>query len=302
MQPHPHFDALIIGGSHAGLAAALTLGRSVRQVLVLDSGQPCNRFSPHAHNFPTHDGRPSDEIRALARLELAQYTTVTLRDGLAVAARQHDAGFAVTTADGTTFQAKKLILATGIRDLMPELPGFAECWGKSILHCPYCHGYEVRGKATAVRGNGDGGFELARLISHWTADLRLLTDGPSTLTAEQAADLARHGIAIIEDPLQALHHRAGRLHAIQLQGGQEIPVEALYTHLPFAHTSEIPQQLGCAFSPEGHVQVDEWQHTSVPGVFACGDCTTMMRTVANAVMGGTKAAALLNRELIVESF
>jgi thioredoxin reductase len=302
MQADTLFDVLIIGGSHAGLAAALTLGRALRQVLVLDSGAPCNRVSPRAHNFPTHDGRPSDEIRALARLELAQYATVRLQDGFVAAASQEDFGFSVTTQDGAAYRAKKLILATGIRDVMPALPGFAECWGRTILHCPYCHGYEVRGKATAVRGNGDGGFELARLISNWTDDLRLLTDGPSTLTAEQAADLARHDIAVIQDPLQAIHHADGQLSAIVFQGGQSIRVDALYAHLPFTHSSNITLQLGCGFTPEGHVQVDDWQRTTVPGVYACGDCTTMLRTVAHAVMTGTKAAAILNRELIVEAF
>lgn len=302
MQADTPYDVLIIGGSHAGLAAALTLGRAMRQVLVLDSGAPCNRFSHQSHNFPTHDGRPSDEIRALARAELAQYPTVQFRDGFAVAASQQAHGFSVRTQDGTTFQAQKLILATGIRDIMPALPGFAECWGRTILHCPYCHGYEVRGKATAVRGNGEGGFELARLISHWTDDLRLLTDGPSTLTDEQVAKLAQHGITVVQDPIQALHHTDGQLNAIAFQGGQSVRADVLYTHLLFTHTSNITLQLGCGFTPEGHVQVDDWQRTTVPGVYACGDCTTMLRTVSNAVMTGTKAAAILNREMIAEAF
>ncbi|MCB2378954.1 NAD(P)/FAD-dependent oxidoreductase [Hymenobacter sp. BT635] len=302
MEKHLQTEVLIIGGSYAGLSAALALGRARRRVVVLDSGQPCNRQTPHAHNFLTQDGEAPDVIRAKGRAQVLAYPSVTLVADEAITARQQGAGFVVTTAAGGTVTAAKLVLATGIKDLLPTLPGFAECWGVSVLHCPYCHGYEVSDQPLGVLGNGGLGFEFARLIAHWTPMLTLLTDGPSTLSPEQADQLLHHGIRIEQEPLRALEQQQGQLRAVVLASGRRVPLTALFARVPFALHSQLPVSLGCALTDTGLVQVDEMQRTSVPGVFAAGDATTPMRAVSMAVAAGGKAGAMLNHELITELF
>ncbi len=145
-----NFDVIIIGGSYSGLSAALALGRSLRHVLIIDSGKPCNEQTPHSHNFLTHDGETPRSIASKAKEEVSKYETVHFHSGLAVRGEKTDSGFEITTEAGESFTAKKLIFATGVRDIMPEIDGISECWGISVIHCPYCHGYEVRGEKTGL--------------------------------------------------------------------------------------------------------------------------------------------------------
>ncbi|MET4107549.1 NAD(P)/FAD-dependent oxidoreductase [Hymenobacter sp. UYP22] len=298
MEPNSSVEVVIIGGSYAGLAAAMSLGRALRTVLVLDSGQPCNRQTPYSHNFLTQDGETPAAIRAKALAQVLQYPTVQVVQEQAMQAEKTPAGFLVTTASGQLIAAQKLIFATGIQDLMPALPGFAECWGISVLHCPYCHGYEVHGQPLGVLGNGDAGFMQARLIRNWTPQLTLFTNGPATLSPQQTLQLREAGIRTEETPLQALYHERGHLQQVVLQGGRQVPLAALFAHVPFRQHCELPVLLGCTLTESGHLQVDDWQKTSVPGVYAAGDATTPMRTVAVAVAAGTKAGAFVNHELL----
>jgi thioredoxin reductase len=227
---------------------------------------------------------------------------VECRQGLVVEATVTEGGYRLRVDDGALFSSKKLVFATGIRDVLPAIPGFAECWGISVLHCPYCHGYEVRDEVTGVLGNGDKAFDLVRLISNWTKQLTLFTDGPSTLSEAQTRSLHQHGISIEQDSVKELAHRKGQLHHIQLGDGSALGLHALYAMPPFEQHSEIPQQLGCALTPEGYIQVDVQQRTTVAGIYAAGDNTTRLRTVANAVATGTTAGMMLNKELVAEDF
>lgn len=165
-----HFEVIIIGGSYSGLSAAMSLGRSLRQVLVIDSGLPCNRQTPHSHNFITQDGEKPAVISAKAKLQVDIYKTVQFYNGLAVKALKTESGFEIETESGVVFTSRKVLFATGVKDLLPEIEGFAACWGISVLHCPYCHGYEVKNEKTAIIANGEMGFEYAKLISNWTKD------------------------------------------------------------------------------------------------------------------------------------
>jgi thioredoxin reductase len=296
------FDVLIIGGSYAGLAAAMSLGRARRHVLILDTNRPCNRQTPHSHNFLTQDGATPAALRAQAIEQVRHYPTIELRADEALSATTTDGGFLVQTAAGTTIKAHKLVLATGITDLLPALPGFAECWGISVLHCPYCHGYEVADQRLGVIGNGDVGFDFARLIHNWSRQLTLFTNGPATLTAAQQAALARHHIAVVETPIGGLTHEQGQLRAVELTDGPPHPLDAVFARVPFELPGPLARQLGCAITEMGYVQVDDFQRTSVPGVYAAGDNTTPMRAVAAAVAAGSKAGAVLNKELIDERF
>jgi thioredoxin reductase len=296
------FDIIIIGGSYSGLAAGMAVGRALKQTLVIDSGKPCNRQTPHSHNFITHDGRTPAEIAALARQQVEKYETVSFFSGLVVNGAKTKNGFSVQTEAGETFAAKKLIFATGIKDIMPRLPGFAECWGISVIHCPYCHGYEVRNEKTGILANGDPGFEYATMISNWTKDLTLFTNGNSTFTAEQAAKLAEHNIKVVEKEIQSLNHTSGQLQYLVFKDRTIHPLKALYARVPFEQHSAVPQALGCELTEDGYIQIDAFQKTSVPGIFACGDNTTRMRAVASAVGTGTTAGMMANKEIVMEEF
>lgn len=298
----PHFDAIIVGGSYAGLSAAMALGRSLRSVLVIDSGTPCNRQTPYSHNMITHDGEPPAVIAAKAKQQVLRYPTITFLDGKAIAATKQRHGFTIRTEANEHYTATKLLFATGMTDVLPPIPGFAECWGISILHCPYCHGYEVRGKKTGVMANGDMGFEVAKLISNWTTELTLFTNSPSTLTTDQTQKLQQHGIAVVETNIEAATHNEGKLTALIGADGSSYPLVALYARPASRQHCQLPQELGCVLTEAGFIQVDEFQKTTVPGVYAAGDNTTMFRSVSMAIATGNKAGALINKELIDEAF
>ncbi|MEZ4943184.1 MAG: NAD(P)/FAD-dependent oxidoreductase [Saprospiraceae bacterium] len=296
------YDVIIVGGSYAGLAAAMTLGRSLRKVLVIDSRAPCNKQTPHSHNFLTNDGQPPAAIARRAKQQVQQYATVSFLDALATTAFKTENGFAVGLESGQTFVAKKLVFATGIKDVLPNIPGLAACWGISVLHCPYCHGYEVRSQKTGILANGYDGYEFAALIANWTHDLTLYTNGKSTLSGQQTAALEKHNISIVEHEIEGLNHKKGHLDQILFKDGSTAAVQALYARVPFIQHTDIPQFLGCAPTEEGYIKVDAAQKTTIPGVFACGDNAGRMRTVANAVAMGTTTGIMVNKELIEETF
>jgi len=301
MEKTMHAEVVIVGGSFAGLSAGMALGRALRKTVIVDSGMPCNRQTPHSHNFITHDGRKPADIAADARAQVLKYDTVSLVNGIAEAAVRTEHGFRVTVGS-QHYEARKLILATGVRDVMPDIAGFAASWGISVIHCPYCHGYEVRGEKTGILANGIAAFEYARLISNWTKDLVVFTNGRSELTDEQHAQINRHAISVIETPVVGIEHDGGYLHHIALADNTRIPLKAVYARVPFEQTSGIAGQLGCELTEQGLLKVDMFQQTSVPGVFACGDSASMLRAVAQAVATGNMAGAAANRQMIEESF
>ena len=302
MNEDQQFDVIIVGGSYSGLAAGMALGRALRRVLIVDSGLPCNRQTPFSHNFITQDGVPPQLIASKARVQVERYASVEFKHGLVTNVTPVVDGFHVQVDRASGYTAKKLVFATGVRDVMPDITGFAECWGISVLHCPYCHGYEVRDEATGVLGNGERAFELVRLISNWTKDLTLFTNGPSTLTPEQQGKLRAHHIRIVETAITELEHSKGQLQGIHFAEGSATAINALYAMPAYEQHCSIPQQLGCALTDEGYIQVDKQQRTSIAGIYACGDSTTRLRTVANAVATGTTAGMMLNKDLITEEF
>ncbi len=282
------------------MSAALALGRSLRRALVIDSGNPCNRQTPHSHNFLTQDGETPANIASRAKQQLLAYRTVQWHQGKATEVEKQEDGFVLKTERGDTFRAEKLLFATGVTDQMPGLEGFSACWGISVLHCPYCHGYEVHNKQLGVLANGEVALEFCRLIRHWSEELTLFTNGPATLPIQHHAQLNQRGIAIVEKPIQYLDHRQGQLEGLVFKDGSQHPLSALFARVPFSQHCPLPQQLGCRLTEAGHIQVDEFQQTTVPGVYAAGDNTTGFRAVSIAVAAGTKAGALINHQLIQE--
>lgn len=297
-----YFDVIIVGGSYAGLSAALSLGRSLRNVLIIDSGLPCNRQTPHSHNFLTQDGSVPQEIAKLGKHQVAQYPSVSFHEGRAIKGEQLVDGFTITVDNGKQFTGKKLIFATGIADTMPAIKGFADCWGISVIHCPYCHGYEVRGAKTGLIANGDKAAHMASLIHNLTDKLTILTAGKANFTAEQEAKFIKHNIAVVEKEISEIIHEEGYVQSVVFVDGNTMDFKAVYAPLPFTQHCTIVEDLGCTFTEQGFIQVDGLQKTSVAGVYACGDNCSPMRSVSNAVSTGTFCGAMVNMELVTENF
>ncbi len=297
-----NFDTIIVGGSYAGLSAAMALGRSLRHVLLIDSGMPCNESTPHSHNFLTQDGKTPKEISMLAKHQVKKYGTVKFYNGIASSGRKRKNGFEITTDTGSKFNAKKLIFATGIKDMMPDIMGFAECWGISIIHCPYCHGYEYRNQNTAIIANGAKAFHLASLVKNLTDNITILTSETTDFNSEQLDKLNKHGIKMIETKISEFEHNNGHLRNIIFDDDTKISFDAAYAAVPFVQHSDIPVSLGCELTEHGYIKVDDFQKTTVPGIYACGDNSNMMRSIANAVYSGNITGAVVNGELTSEQF
>jgi thioredoxin reductase len=297
-----NFDVIIIGGSYAGLSAGMALGRALRNVLIIDSGKPCNIHTPHSHNFLTQDGKTPKEISTLAKAQVEQYETVKFYYGLATSGIKTIKGFEITTQTGDKFIGKKLIFGTGVKDIMPDIKGFSECWGISIIHCPYCHGYEYRNNKTGIFANGDVAFEFAKLISNWTKDLTVYTNGKSSLTEEQTIKLQKHDIKIVAAEIDHFEHRNGQIEKIIFKDGTIETITALYARPKFEQHCEIPKQLGCELTELNYIKIDPFQKTTEYGIYACGDNASMLRAVSYAVAMGNIAGGMANRELIEDEF
>lgn len=295
------FEVLIVGGSYSGLSAGLALARARRKVLIIDSNQPCNRQTPYSHNFLTQDGTKPAEIASIAKTQLEKYNTVQFKDDVAESATVTDYGFEVKTQTGKIFYTKKLIMATGLRDLLPAIPGLKESWGISVIHCPYCHGYEFNDQATGIIANGSTGVGLVKLISNWSKQITLFTDGPSTLTTDEMVLLQRKRIEIVETKIQALEHQSGMISRVLLSDGSSKDCRAVYMRPPVEQHSDIPLRLGAEFTAQGLLKVAESRLTTVPNLYACGD-NSSHRSVASAVSTGSLAGSMVNASLIDAEF
>lgn len=296
------FDAVVVGGGPAGLSAALFLGRSRRRVLVATDGAPRNAVARAAHNVFTRDGTPPADLLRIGREELAVYD-VTIREALVSAAEPTDEGFRVEFDSGESADTRKLLFATGVRDILPPVAGLQELWGRGAFHCPYCHGWEVADEPLALYADGEDGFEFARKLLGWSRDLVLFTDGPAGLTAPQRARLAELGVEVREEAIERLvADPAGALQAVLLKGGEAVPRRALFLSPSTEPRSDLPFRLGCARTPEGRVDADEGGKTNVPGVYVAGDAGDNPELIICAAASGTMAAAALNDDLLEQEF
>ena len=293
-------DVIIIGGSAAGISAAMTLGRSLRNVLIIDSKTPCNRNSKHSHNFITNDGKAPKEIIDNTNKELLHYETVSIIDGTVLNILHKDNEFHVATSAGKLFIGKKILLCTGLTDICPDIPGFSECWGNTILHCPYCNGYEHRNEPTAILANGEAAYHLGILINNWTKDIIILTNGISELRNEEVEKLASRNITINYDVISEFKHENGKIEAILFDNGKMKHPTVLYASIEFEQQNDLAEKLGCKMSSHGHIDVDDEQRTSIDGVYAAGDCTDQQRAIAVAAASGTKAGFTINLDLILK--
>jgi len=302
MTDNKNFDVIIIGGSYAGLSSAMALGRALRNVLIIDSGLPCNRQTPHSHNFITQDGTKPSEIAKKAKAQVLKYDTVKFLNDLAISGNKTENGFTIATQLGPVFTAKKLIFATGVKDIMPDIKGFAECWGISVIHCPYCHGYEVKHENTGILANGNFALHYAQLIRNWTKELTIFTNGKSTLTQEQTEKVRKHNIPIIEKEIAHIKHEKGNVQQIVFKDNSTFNLIAIYSRPDFEQHCKIPELLGCELTEQGLLKVDMFQKTTVTNVFACGDNASPLRSVANAVATGNLVGAMTNNIMTEEEF
>ncbi len=302
MTDNKTFDVIIIGGSYAGLSTAMALGRALRNVLIIDSGFPCNRQTPHSHNFITQDGTKPSVIAENAKAQTLQYDTVKFLNDLAVSGKKTKNGFVIATKTGEEFTTKKLVFATGVKDIMPDIKGFSECWGITVIHCPYCHGYEVKREKTGILANGDFAFHYAQLIRNWTKELTIFTNGKSTLTQEQTDKITKHNIPIIEKEIAELQHEKGYLKQIIFKDNSTFDLKAIYSRPAFEQHCKIPETLGCELNEQGFIKVDMFNKTTVTNIFACGDNASPMRSVANAVATGNVTGAVVNNTMTEEEF
>jgi thioredoxin reductase len=294
-------DVIIVGGGVAGLSAALVLGRARRRTLVVDDGAPRNAPSPAAHSVFTRDGASPAELLRIARAQLAPYTSVELRDGRAVSLRRAPEGFVVGLVDGADVRARRIVLALGVRDVLPAIDGLAALWGRGVLHCPYCHGWEVRDAPWALYASGSVAMEMAPLLLQWSRDLLLCTSGPAELAPSEREALIRHGVRIIETPIRRLEG-AVALDRIIFADGHVESRRALFLRPAQMIASDLAQQIGCEQTEAGLIRIGSDHQTSVPGVYAAGDATTPVQQIVVAAASGAQAAMMLNRHLVQADF
>lgn len=295
-------DVIIIGGSFAGLAGALQLGRARRKATVLDTGLPRNRFAGHSHGLLGHDHKAPLDILVEARQQLARYPTIKLVSARADSVSGGIDDFNVLTSDGESFGARRLILSYGITDQMPDVPGFAEGWGTSIVPCPYCDGFEVAGQHWGLVWSGPQSHNQARLFLDWTDKLTVFADGRD-IPPDTKADLARRNIPVVDGRMSGIAHHKGHIATVNLDTGRNVPVDILFAHPRTKPSANLHESLGLATvdTPGGIVlKVDERRQTSMPGIYAAGDLTTpFLPSVTQASSQGAMAGIFAQQSMLV---
>ena len=294
-------DVVIVGGGPAGLSAALILGRCRRRVLVCDAGNPRNRVSHGVNGFLTRDGTKPEEMRRLGREELTQYPDVEVRDITVCDADRIEGGFAVALEDGERVCARRLLLATGLVEDLPDIPGFRHLWGRGTYNCCYCDGWENRDRPIAVYAKDDKGVGLALEMLIWSADVVLCTDGPADLAREDRDKLDRHGIRVIETKIDHLQGD-DRLECIMFEDGTCLEREALFYIYGVREPSHLAEKLGCELTDKGVIETRSYERTNVPGLFAAGDASRRVQFAIVAAAEGAAAAFAINNELYKEDF
>jgi thioredoxin reductase len=298
---HKTVDVVIVGAGPAGLSAALILGRCRRAVLICDTGHPRNAASRALHGYLTRDGVPPSELLAIGRRELERYDTVELRDvGASDAVCAEDGRFKVTFDDGAVVFSRKLLIATGVCDNLPEIDGINELYGRSVFHCPYCDGWELRDQPIAIYGKGSRGAGLSLELTAWSRDLVLCTDGPSEIETDDRDRLERNGIVVREERVLALEGRDGMLERITFASGPPLARKALFFTTGQFQRSALAIGLGCEFNEKGTVRTGKYESTHLPGLFVAGDASRAVQWVIVAAAEGAEAAFAINTDLIKE--
>ncbi|RDV12561.1 NAD(P)/FAD-dependent oxidoreductase [Pontibacter diazotrophicus] len=290
------YDVIIIGGGPAGLNAAMLLGRSRRKVIVFDGGKPRNRWARRMNGFLTSDGAKPGEFIQKGREELVKYG-VELKD-LEVASATYSKGqFVVNDADGTVYHSRKLLLATGLKDILPEVEGLEAFYGKTVHHCPYCDGWESQDKAIAVYGKDRSGIGQALAMKNWSADVTLFTDGTDELQRNDLELLEANEVKVEKEKILRLEGEDGNLQHIVLQGGEKRAQQAMFFSEGTKQQSDLGEMLGCEFTSAGVIITRRLQQSNIPGLYVAGDAARDVQMVVVAAAEGAKAGVAINMEL-----
>jgi thioredoxin reductase len=290
------YDVVIVGGGPAGLSAALVLGRCRRRVLLCDAGAPRNERARELHGYLTRDGVPPLELLRTGRQELTPYG-IEVRDTRVTGVETNPNGFAVTMADGREAGARTVLIAGGVRDTFPDIPGLDDCYGISAHHCPYCDGWEEREKTIAVIGNGASGSALALSLRTWTDQVILCPHGRARLQPNHRTQLASHRIPVHEGRITRVEHDRGRVTAMVMTGGHRLECDAIFMSTRQSPRCDLPRVLGCALTKQGLVKTDHLGQTRVPGLYVAGDASRDVQFVIVAAAEGAKAAVAINKAL-----
>jgi thioredoxin reductase len=295
------YDVVIVGAGPAGLSAALLLGRCRRAVLICDSGKPRNAASHALHGYLTRDGIDPREFLAIGRRELERYDTVDRREIAVADATCEDTGrFRVVLSDGSIVRSRKLLVATGVCDNLPDIEGIQEMYGRSVFHCPYCDGWEIRDEPIAIYGQGARGVGLSLELTAWSRDLVLCTDGHTEISADDRDQLARNRIRIREERVTALEGHQGMLQRIRFDSGETLARSAMFFTTGQFQRSELAVRLGCEINDKGTVRTGKYESTHLPGLYVAGDASRAVQWVIVAAAEGAEAAFAINSDLIKE--
>jgi thioredoxin reductase len=297
------WDVVIAGAGPAGLSAALVLGRACRSVLLCDRGTSRSWASKRMYAYLSRDSIDPQRFRQIGRRELARYPEVELRDVEVTRARRRGPReFEVALETGARVACRKLLIATGMMDVLPPIPGFEQFFGRTVFQCPYCDGWEMRGKALAVYGRRQRGFEMARALTAWTDDIVLCTDGRANFTTSEHRQLARNRIRLVEKRIEALEGKRGRLQGVRFRDGERLTRDGMFFNTPARGQSKLAESLGCRFGRHGGVLCGLYEATSVPGVFVAGNIIRDVQLSIVAAAEGARAAFGINRALTREDF
>ncbi len=296
------FEVVVIGGGAAGLSAALVLTRARRVVAVVDSGQPRNAPAAHMQGFLGSDGLPPNELLAAGRREVLGYGGTLISDTVTdiqrvTPASGQSTGFEVALAGGTSLRARRVLVTTGLRDEIPAIPGLRERWGRDVLHCPYCHGYEVRDQALGVLGGNPEAVAHALLIRQWSDDVVLFANDEAVPPGERHALVAR-GVTVVDESVARLVIEQDRLTGVELESGTVVARAAIFVRPVFVPNDGLMSGLGCATHDNGWVVVDSTGRTSVPGAWAAGNAVNPRAQVITAAGEGSAAAIAINNDLV----
>lgn len=292
------YDVAVIGGGAAGLSAAMVLARAQRTVLVLDGGAPRNAPATNLHGFLSRDGMPPADLLAAGRLEVESYGG-RIEQGTVRSATRDDTAFQLAVSDGTTRRARRLLVATGLRDELPDIEGLRERWARDVLHCPYCHGHEVRGRAFGVIGWSPESVRYAQIVRQWSDDVVLFAS-PGGLTDDDREQLTARAIGIVDGQVSRILVEDDRLSAVALDDGRTVSREVVFVPPRFMPNDSLLADLGCAVDERGWVVTDETGRTTASGVWAAGNVRSPRAQVITAAGEGSTAAIALNADLVEE--
>ncbi|MBW7454073.1 NAD(P)/FAD-dependent oxidoreductase [Paenibacillus sepulcri] len=295
-------DVGIIGGGPAGLSAALVLGRARKSAVVIDDGRPRNRVTREIHGFLTRDGIRPHEFRQIAKEQISVYPSIHFAEDTAVTITGTDGDFHIATAQGAAYRSKKLLFASGMKDLPPEIDGLAEVYGKSAFVCPYCDGWELRDQPLALIVKGARALHSAKMLSGWTNQFSICTNGPDEWTDEQRGELKQHQIPVFDSPIKHIESSDGMVKRVMLEDGNDVPCKGIFFAPVLVPGSDLPQALGCQATEAGAIIVDASGKTNVPGVYSAGDAATELYQAITAASMGSLAAAGINGELLSEAW